>query len=137
MGQLFGKKHNSIPCHCCGTVVSCDPCPPGTVYPWLVDVTFPGIGVSVQSANELDPEEDGETTFLYRVEGSYDGYSFQCLFGECEASVSIIRDSDGVGICLGGGALTMTSASCPPEPLVLLYTILCSNGSTINVVITG
>jgi len=100
-------------------------------------VSFPGIGVTVQAANELDPEEDGQTTFLYRVEGSYDGYSFQCLFGECETSISIIRDSDSVAICIGGGATTMTSSSCPPDPLILVYTIVCSGGGSISVVITG
>jgi hypothetical protein len=136
MGGLFGPPDYLI-C-CCGTPAEvCDPCPPGTIYPWLVDVTFPDIGVSQPAGNEFDPEEDGETTFRYRVEGSYGGYSFQCLFGECEVSISIIRDSDGASICLGGGATVMTSASCPPDPLILVYTVECSNGSTISVVITG
>ena len=121
-------------CHCCN---NCAPCPPGTIYPWAVDVTFPGIGVTVAAGNELDPDEDGETTFLYRVEGSYGGYSFQCIFGECEVSVSIIRDSDGESICLGGGATAMTGSSCPPDPLVLIYTVVCSNGDSISVVISG
>lgn len=113
------------------------PCPNGTIYPWAVDVTFPDIAVTVPAGNELDPEQDGETTFLYRVEGSYGGYSFQCLFGECEADIVIIRDSDGVSICLGGGAVRMTSASCPPDPLVLVYTITCNSGISISVVISG
>lgn len=113
------------------------PCPPGTIYPWAVDVTFPGIGVTVAAGNEEDPEEDGETTFIYRVEGSYGGYSFQCVFAECAASVVIIRDSDGASICVGGGAVRMTSASCPPDPLVLVYTITCNSGISISVVISG
>lgn len=135
MAGLFGRP-DYLRC-CCEGGITCDPCPPGTIYPWLVDVSFPGIGVTVPSANELDPDEDGETTFLYRVEGSYGGYSFQCLFGECETSISVIRDSDGVEICIGGGATTMTSSACPPDPMVLVYTIQCSNGSSFQVVITG
>lgn len=139
MGQLFGKKHNK---NCCCNVPTepCDPCPPGTIYPWLVDVSFPGIGVTVQSANELDEDQDGELTFVYRVEGSYGGYSFQCLFGDCEASVSVIRDSDSVAICIGGGAygtVTMTAVSCPPEAFILVYSIPCAGGGSISVVITG
>jgi hypothetical protein len=131
-------------CNCGCEPYACNPCPPGTIYPWLVSISFPSLGVSELAGNELDPEEDGETTFVYRVEGSYGGYSFQCLFGECEASISIIRNSDGASICVGGGAsgeegaaVNMNAVSCPPEPLVLVYTITCSNGTTIEVVIEG
>jgi len=137
MGQLFGKKHKSIPCDCCPPESPCNPCPPGTIYPWAVDVSFPSLGVTQPAGNELDPEEDGQTVFLYRVEGSYGGYSFQCTFGECDVSISIIRDSDGASICIGGGATAMTGASCPPDPLVLVYTIECAGGGTLSVVITG
>lgn len=128
---------------CCCEEGTCAPCPDGTIYPWAVDVTFPSIGVSVPAGNELDPEEDGEDTFTYRVEGSFGGYSFQCLFGDCEASVSIIRDSDGLSICVGGGStsvISMEATSCPVEPgdpLVLVYTIPCSGGGSISVVISG
>jgi hypothetical protein len=121
---------------CCCEVV-CNPCPPGTIFPWAVDVTFTSIGVTVPAGNELDPEEDGETTFLYRVEGSYDGYSFQCTFGECDVNISIIRESDGVLICLASGTVAMTNSSCPPGALVLIYTIVCSSGALISVVISG
>lgn len=141
MGQLFGKKHKSIPCHCCPPENPCSPCPPGTIYPWAVDVSFPSLGVTQPAGNELDPEEDGETTFLYRVEGSYGGYSFQCVFGECEANIVIIQDSDGSSICIGGGAVevavSMEAVACPPDALTLIYTITCNNGSTFQVVITG
>lgn len=128
---------------CCEESDICVPCPPGTVYPWPVSVTFPSIGVTVDAGNELDPEEDGETVFLYRVEGSYGGYSFQCTFGECDASVVIIRDSDNVGICLGGGStsvVSMVATSCPVnpgDPFVLVYTIPCEGGGSISVVISG
>lgn len=135
MGGWFGPP-DYLQC-CCGPSTACDPCPPGTIYPWLVDVSFPGIGVTVPAANELDPDEDGETTFVYRVEGSYGGYSFQCLFGECEANISIIRESDSVLICLASVAISMTAASCPPDPLELVYTIECDGGGSIEVVITG
>ena len=113
-------------CGCCGEEETCNPCPPGTVYPWPVTVSFPAIGVAVPAGNELDPEEDGETTFLYRVEGSYGGYSFQCTFGECDASVSIIRDDDQSAVCIGGGAIgtvSMNAVSCPPDGLNLVYEI--------------
>lgn len=125
---------------CCEQGDICVPCPVGTVYPWAVDVTFPGLGVTVAAGNELDPEEDGQTTFLYRVEGSYGGYSFQCTFGDCDASISIIRDSDGASICLGGGStsvVSMSATSCPPDPLVLVYTIPCAAGGSVSVVISG
>lgn len=138
MGVLFGPTQKKK-CCCNSTVVICNPCPPGTIYPWLVDISFPSLGVSEQAGNELDPEEDGETTFLYRVEGTYGGYDFQCLFGECEASIAIFSESE--DICLGGGAegvaVSMDAVSCPPDALILVYTITCSNGSTIQVVITG
>jgi len=130
-----------LACNCGCVPDVCNPCPPGTIYPWPVSVSFPSLGVSELAGNELDPEEDGETTFLYRVEGSYGGYSFQCTFGECDASISVIRDSDGASICLGGGAegagVAMNAVSCPPDPLVLVYTITCSNGTTLEVVIEG
>lgn len=136
---LHGVINMNPECGCCSP---CNPCPPGTIYPWVVSVSFPSLGVSELAANELDPEEDGETTYVYRVEGSYGGYSFQCLFGECEASISIVRDSDGADICIGGsaiggGAVTMTAIFCPPGPLELVYEIICSNGFVLEVVISG
>lgn len=119
----------------------CVPCPPGTVYPWLVTVTFPSLGVSEFAANELDPEEDGETTFLYRVEGTYGGYNFMCTFGDCDASVVIYQDDPLVDICLGGGGagngVSMEAVECPGDTLTLIYTITCENGSTLTVVISG
>ena len=125
----------------CGCCASCNPCPPGTIYPWLVSVSFPALGVSELAGNEFDPEEDGETTYLYRVEGSYGGYSFQCVFEECAASVAVYRDSDGMNICLGGSAVgeavTMTAVSCPPGALEIVYEIFCQNGAVLEVVISG
>lgn len=122
---------------CCEEQDTCVPCPAGTVYPWLVSVSFPSLGVSELAANELDPDEDGETTFLYRVEGTYGGYDFQCTFGDCDASVVVFNGDEGV--CSGGGAegvgVSMVATSCPPDPLVLVYTIRCSNGSTLEVII--
>lgn len=131
---------------CCPVVEECSPCPPGTIYPWLVDVTFPSLGVTVQAGNQLDPEEDGEEVFLYRVEGDYpdeDGriLGFQCQFEECHAAISIFYD----GGCICNGifaAAIMTALSCPPSEagLVLVYDVPCyddgCDASSIQVVIT-
>jgi len=130
---------------CCEVSDECSPCPPGTIYPWLVDVTFPSLGITVQAANQLDPGEDGEEVFLYRVEGDYPdengrNTSFQCQFEECAAAISIFYE--GGCICDGiFGAAIMTALSCPPSEagLILVYDIPCYDGcdsTSIQVVIT-
>lgn len=117
----------------------CNPCPPGTVYPWAVTVTFNDLGVSADAANQLDPEEDGETTFNYLVEGDYGGYTIQANFGECEANVAISLGATTICTFSGGtgNGLSMEAVDCPPGDLTLIYTITCENGSTLTVVISG
>jgi hypothetical protein len=127
--------------------VVCEPCPAGTVYPWLVDVSFPQLDISVQAANQLDEDEDGETTFLYVVEGAYtnaadEESSFQCNFGECEATISINPTAPGGFSCVnsgttGNGVVSMRAIACPPDQMVLLYEIDCGDGTILEVVITG
>jgi len=128
-------------------VVVCEPCPEGTDYPWLVDVSFPQLDISVQAANQLDEDEDGETTFLYVVEGAYtnaadEESSFQCNFGECEATISINPTAPGGFSCVnsgttGNGVVSMRAIACPPDQMVLLYEIDCGDGTILEVVITG
>lgn len=117
----------------------CNPCPPGTIYPWAVTVTFPDLGVSADSGNQLDEDQDGETSFNYPVEGDYNGYTIQANFGECEANVAI--SLGGISVCSFSGAtgngLSMEAVDCPPGDLTLIYTITCSNGSSLTVVISG
>lgn len=117
----------------------CNPCPPGTIYPWAVTVTFPDLGVSADSGNQLDEDQDGETTFNYPVEGDYNGYTIQANFGECEANVAI--SLGGISVCSfsggTGNGLSMEAVDCPPGDLTLIYTITCSNGSSLTVVISG
>jgi len=134
---LFGRPEY-IKC-CCGNGDVCNPCPPGTIYPWAVSVTFVEIGVSADSGNQLDPEEDGETTFNYPVEGDYDGYTIQANFGECEANVVISLGETNICSFSGetGNGLSMDAVDCPGETLTLVYTITCSNGSTLTVIIAG
>ena len=137
MAGLFGRP-DYLRC-CCGISDVCNPCPPGTVYPWAVTVTFVELGVSVESGNQLDPDEDGETTFLYRVEGEYSGYTIQAQFGECEAAAAI-SNSEGYGCAFSGttgDGISMEAVDCPGDTLTLIYTITCDNGSTLTVVISG
>lgn len=129
-------------CHCNQSEPPADvcvPCPPGTVYPWAVTVTFPDLGVSADSGNQLDEDQDGETTFNYPVEGDYGPYTIQANFGECEANVAI--SMDGVTVCTfsgtTGNGVSMEAVDCPPDTLTLIYTITCENGSTLTVVISG
>jgi len=124
---------------CCEVEDVCNPCPPGTVYPWAVTVTFTELGVSAEAGNQLDPDEDGETVFNYFVEGEYGGYTIQANFEECSASVAI--SLGGVEVCTFSGTtgtgISMDAVDCPGETLTLIYTITCSGGSTLTVVISG
>lgn len=117
----------------------CIPCPPGTIYPWAVSVTFTELGVSADSGNQFDEDQDGETIFNYPVEGEYGDYTIQANFGECDASVAI--SLGGTTICTFSGStgngLSMEAVECPPGALTLIYTITCENGSTLTVVISG
>jgi len=117
----------------------CNPCPPGTVYPWAVTVTFNELGVSADAANQLDPDQDGETTFNYAVEGDYGGYIIQANFGECEANVAISQGATTICTFSGttGDGISMEAVDCPGDTLTLIYTITCENGSTLTVVISG
>jgi len=117
----------------------CNPCPPGTVYPWAVTVTFNELGVSADAANQLDPDQDGETTFNYAVEGDYGGYTIQANFGECEANVAISQGATTICTFSGttGDGISMEAVDCPGDTLTLIYTITCENGSTLTVVISG
>jgi len=124
---------------CCCKQNRCSPCPPGTIYPWIVTISIPALGVSVIAGNELDEAGDGETDFLYRWEGVEDGYDSQSFFGPCEYSVAIQEEGpDGAGVCsasAAAGAGSMQAVSCYPDPLILIYTIQCSNGTTLTVII--
>jgi hypothetical protein len=102
------------------------------------------------AGNNEDPEEDGHTSFIYQVEGAYtndegEEYSFQCLFGECEAIISINpTNPEGFTCTRSGGTeslepVDMVALECPTEEnpaLTLLYTIECYEGATLEVVIT-
>lgn len=138
MAGLFGPPEY-LKCCCGPTGDVCDPCPPGTIYPWLVTISIPSLGVSVLAGNELDEDADGETDFLYRWEGVEDGYDSQSFFGPCEYGVAIQEEGiGGANICSGSAALGtagMRAVSCYPDPLILIYTIRCSNGSTLEVII--
>ena len=135
----------AVSCKKCGCEEStppdvCNPCPPGTIFPWPVTITFVELGVSADSGNQLDPEEDGETTFLYFVDGDYGPYTIQANFGECEANLSI-GFTGGDPVCTFSGAtgngVSMEAVDCPGDTLTLIYTITCENGSTLTVVISG
>lgn len=120
----------------------CIVCPEGTIYPWAVAVTFVDLDVSADSGNQDDPDQDGELTYHYPVEGDYGGYTIQALFEECAASVVISQGE--TSICSFSGTeadgLTMEAVSCPGRgdetELTLIYTIPCGDG-TITVVING
>lgn len=117
----------------------CLPCPPGTVYPWAVTVTFVELGVSADSGNQFDEDQDGETTFNYPVEGDYGGYTIQANFGECEANVAISQGATTICTFSGttGNGISMEAVDCPGDTLTLIYTITCEDGSTLTVVISG
>lgn len=72
----------------------CAPCPEGTMYPYLVDITFPTLDLTVQSINSEDPGDEstgGWPYFGYRVEGDYGTniglLSFQSEFTICAYSL--------------------------------------------------
>lgn len=136
----FPGRARGVPCCCLTIPVDCLQCPPGTVYPYLVDVTFVEIGVTVPAGNQDDLDEDGETSFHYYVEGDYDGYTIQANFGDCEANLTVSPYSPGGSCSVSGNTntaeITMEAVSCPPDPLILIYTIQCQEGGTITVVIT-
>jgi len=138
MAGLFGKPE-WVKCCECAPGPECRPCPDGTIYPWLVTISIPSLGVSVLAGNELDEDGDGETDFLYRWEGVEDGYDSQSFFGPCEYAVAIQEEGpEGENICSGSAAAgegSMQAVSCYPDPLILIYTIRCSNGSTLEVII--
>lgn len=115
----------------------CFPCPPGTVYPYLVHIVIPSLSVDVLAANELDEDADGELVYLYRWEGVEDGYDSQSYFELCAWSVSI-RPVGGDIICSGSvapGLARLIAISCPPDPLVLLYEVECDEGGILEVYI--
>lgn len=121
-------------CHCGNEELTCLPCPEGTVYPWLVHLVIPSLGVDLVVGNEFDLEGDGETEYLYRWEGSDFGYTSQSYFGECEYGVLIIDESTGATVCSANAAVSdVVALSCPPEPLVIWYKVRCFGGAILDV----
>jgi len=117
----------------------CSPCPEGTLYPCLVDISFPGLGVTVPSLNTEDTDCDGETFYEYPVEGEFGGYNFQCVFRLCGAAVVIFQD--GLLICsttISGSSANshvVEYVSCE-DPITIIYRVPCEDGE-IEVVISG
>ena len=119
----------------------CQPCPEGTIYPYLVDVTFPGLGISVASINNEDPDGLGWPTFDYKVEGDFGSYTIQGSFGSCFGSVAVSTADESYS-CLASSGGNPTSnvvriVSCS-DPLTIIYRLPCSDtGGFIDVVISG